>query len=152
MTLNEHTHNGTYLMRFRLHSDASLEHRGCYNKIYMEILSNDRAMFDKYIYAWMSMLKEKHIGTETDRKYLDRFEGGIGGNSNNTNRQIRLHNDYELLCTWHKYNEITFQAVPSDNGESTWDTNELLEFGNAFKEVLETYMNSRCIDFYIAID
>ena len=43
-------------------------------------------------------------------------------------------------------------AEPSDDERFRWDVEELVQFGEKFKEVLESSVVSNCIDFYIAVD
>ena len=141
-----------YLLRFRQHADAPPEIRGLYKQAYDDILSNDSSRFDRYIHMWIDKLKDDEIGTEIDRQYLNRVEGGIGGNDNRKNRQIRFFNSIEHKTTFRKFGEITLRAQPSNDERYKWDVEELVEFGNKFKEVLESSVVSDCIDFYIAVD
>ena len=98
---------------------------------------------------WINKLKEDEIGMDIDRQYLERAEGGIGGNDNRKNRQIRFFNSIERF---RKFGEITLRAEPSDDEMCKWDVEELVQFGEKFKEVLESSVVSNCIDFYIAVD
>ena len=141
-----------YLLRFRLHSGVLPEIRALYKQAYDDILSNDSERFDRYLHMWIDKLKEDEIGTDIDRLYLNRVEGGIGGNDNRKNRQIRFFNSIEHKTTCRKFGEITLRAQPSDDERYKWDVKELAEFGEKFKEVLESSVVANCIDFYIAVD
>lgn len=141
-----------YLLRFRLYSNAPPEIRALYKQAYDNILSDDSERFDRYIYMWIDKLKEDEIGTDIDRQYLKRTEGGIGGNDNKKNRQIRFFNSIEQETDFLKFGEITLRAEQSDDERRKWDVKELVQFGKKFKEVLEWSVVSNCIDFYIAVD
>ena len=141
-----------YLLRFRLYSDAPRDVRALYKNAYDDIMSDNPRRFDQYIYKWIDNLEENGIGTEIDRHYLQRAEGGIGGNDNRKNRQIRFFNSSESMLTFRKFGEITLRAEPSDDKKDKWDVEELVEFGEKFKQVLESSVMSHCIDFYIAVD
>ena len=140
------------LLRFRLYSDAPATIRELYMNTYDDILSKDSQRYDRYIQMWITILKDEDIGNEIDRKYLNRREGGIGGNDNQKDRQIRFFNHNEHLISCRKFGEITLRAEQSDDGICKWNVNELIEFGNKFKEMLEIMIGSECIDFYIALD
>ena len=141
-----------YLLRFRLYSNAPPEIRTLYKQAYDDIMSDDSERFDRYLYLWINKLKEDEIGTGIDRQYLKRAEGGIGGNDNRKNRQIRFFNSTEHDTSFRKFGEITLRAEPSDDEMCKWDVEELVQFGEKFKEVLESSVVSNCIDFYIAVD
>lgn len=141
-----------YLLRFRLYSDAPPEIRELYKQAYDDILSNDSERFDRYLHKWIDKLKEDEIGTDIDWQCLNRAEGGIGGNDNRKNRQIRLFNSIEHKTSFRKFGEITLRAEPSDDEMCKWSVEELVQFGDKFKEVLESSVVSNCMDFYIAVD
>jgi hypothetical protein len=141
-----------FLLKFRLFSDAPSGVSSLYKKVYDDIISEDIGRFDKYIFMWLERLREENIGTDIDRQYLKRAEGGIGGNDNRKNRQIRFFNSIEDKTTFRKFGEITFRAEPSDDASCKWDIDELVEFGNKFKEIIESYVASHSIDFYVAVE
>tara|TARA_B100001063_G_C16622022_1_gene481208 strand:- start:519 stop:776 length:258 start_codon:yes stop_codon:yes gene_type:complete len=70
-------------------------------------------------------------------------EGGIGGNDNRKNRQIRFFNSIEHETSFQKFGEITLRAEPLD--DERCDVEELVQFGEKFKEVLESSVVSNCI-------
>ncbi len=149
----------SYLLRFRLNADVPLEAQEKYKKnIYIPLCG--RGMPHNfvphcdpniYIARWLDILEHKNIGTPTDRQLLNRCEGGIGGDSNVTNRQIRFYNERENY-SWKRFGEITLCAIPSDDGTATWTPTELVAFGKAFVQVIEYYITCEGVDFYIAID
>ena len=140
------------LLRFRLHSNAPSTIRQLYMNTYDDILSRDSQRFDRYIRMWINILKEEHIGKEIDWQYLNRIEGGIGGNDNQKDRQLRFFNQNEHKLSCRKFGEITLRAEQSNDGVCKWDIEELIKFGDKFKEMLEIMIGSESIDFYIALE
>lgn len=140
-----------YLLRFRLYSNAPPDFRTRYSEVYEDLLSEDSQRFDSYIHSWISELEKDEIGTPVDRTYLKRVEGGIGGCNNLTCRQLRLFNQTEKLTSFRKFGEITLYARASGNEKDVWSIGELLEFGEKFKQVLESRLGGMCLDFYIAV-
>ena len=143
-----------HLLRFRLYSDAPPKFRALYKQAYDDIVSDDKKRFNPYLHMWIGLLDEEQIGTNIDRQYLNRAEGGIGGDDNRQNRQIRFATarSMEHQTSFLKFGEITLRAEPSDNKRCKWNIEELVQFGEKFKEVLESSVGSNCIDFYIAVD
>ena len=139
----------SYELRFRQHTDASSKFRELYQKVYDDLLVGDGYRFDAYLRMWIDKLKDANVGTAVDRQYLDRAEGGIGGNDNRKHRQIRLPAHREPR--WKEFGEISLLAIPSGDDECKWDLEELVEFGEKFKEVLQSSVLSESIDFYIAV-
>jgi len=154
----------SYLLRFRLYTDASDDVKYRYKKVYEEIVATDtnrrksgkwslcRKHIEKYLNPWIWKLNEYGVGNPSDRQLLNRDEGGIGGDCNRTERQIRFYNDQEVLLCGGKFGEITLIALPSDDGTSFWVPDELKQFGEAFSEMLNDQIKtSGAIDFYIAL-
>ena len=139
----------SYELRFRQHTDAPSEFRELYKKVYDDLMAKDGYRFDAYLHMWIDKLKNDNVGTAVDRQYLNRAEGGIGGNDNDKHRQIRLPAHGEPF--WGKFAEISLLAIPSNDEECKWDLEELVEFGEKFKEVLQSSVLSTSIDFYIAV-
>ena len=157
----------TYLLRFRLHADAPADVKEKYNKIYIPLCGakgysyflgvedthvDDEKLLHDMLKRWLIILESENVGTPTDRQLLDRAEGGIGGNSNLADRQIRFDNGREKISRL-RFGEITLRAMPSDDGKTAWTPGELVSFGNAFVKVVEYYTGTNgVIDFYLAID
>ena len=141
--------NHAYLLRFRLFSDAPPGVRKKYTEVYDDIVSNDADRFEKYLQSWLDNLRNEGIGTAVDTQFLNRPEGGIGGDSNKNDRQIRFYNAFERKTTFRKFGEITLRCTSSDDGLMVWSMKDLFEFGGSFKESLKSYGCE--IDFYIAV-
>lgn len=133
-----------YQLRYRQHADAPLEFRERYHCAYNDISSG---RVNPYLSQWIVALESHRVGTENDRKLLDRCEGGIGGDSNSTCRQIRVSMDNGPMLS---FGEVVFEARPSGDGTQQWSIDELLSIGRCFKCVLEQHIRSPCIDFYVA--
>lgn len=58
-------------------------------------------------------------------------------------RQIRFFNSIEHLTTFRKFGEITFRAEPSGDASCKWDIDDLVEFGNKFKEIVDVVRDLR---------
>jgi hypothetical protein len=74
--------------------------------------------------------------------YLDRVEGGFGGNNNITNKQIRFragfYSDYQL----YKDNDIILNQIFSTETEK-WTYEELDDLVSAFIKVVEDYIEEK---------
>jgi len=143
--------NHAYILRFRLHSDAPPDVRKRYNDVYEDIISDDQKRFVPYLRSWIDVLQAEGIGTSVDTQLLNRSEGGIGGSTNTTDRQIRFDNYPERMTTWKKFGEITLRFTDADDKSATWTAKDLSAFGEAFKNSLEAKVSRYCIDFYVAI-
>jgi len=140
----------SYLLRFRLHTDAPSKIKKRYEKVYEDIVIREKVTL--YLNYWIWKLEGDEIGKLSDRQLLDRCEGGIGGDSNKTDRQIRFHNEMERMSCGRTFGEITLLSIPSDDGTETWTPEELKQFGEAFSEMLNDQIGtSGAIDFYVAL-
>jgi hypothetical protein len=139
-----------YLLRFRLLSDAPSDVRKRYKDVYDDILSGDRERFEPYLQSWIGVLQDEGIGTSVDTQLLNRCEGGIGGSTNKTDRQIRFYNDLERSTTFKRFGEITLRSTDADDKSAVWTVEDLSAFGEAFKDSLEAKVSPGCIDFYVA--
>lgn len=140
-----------YLLRFRLLRDAEADARKRFSSVHRDFLSINQVRFDPYIRSWIQVLESEGAGRGVDRQYLRRAEGGIGGNDNWSCRQMRLFNRLSSKLKRWNFREITIRAEPSLDAIEVWTRDELLEFGEAFKRVIEERVAPGSIDFYIAL-
>lgn len=63
-----------------------------------------------------------------------------------TDRQIRFHKG----LAFQQFGEIQLEAFASSDGKSTWTPEELIPFGEKFKEVLIARVGTG-FDFYILV-
>ena len=135
-----------YLLRFRPHTDATIEAIRNYQRKYEDLSSGVLQRFEPYISAWVRVLSKERVGTKDDRTPSVRDEGGIGTKNR---RQIRIYMKRELI-PFLRYGEITLRATPSTDNSYGWTVEELIRFGHAFKAVIEAD-GVEGVDFYIAV-
>ena len=135
-------------LRFSLHSDAPHEWKRRWTALKGSCEKGD---CDQVVRAWVHVLTTHHIGSVTDRQSLDRIEGGIGGNQNTTDRQIRF-------CTARYLglkggDDLVLRAEDSSNGENVWTTEDLLQFGRALKSALcHQLQGGDCVTLRVALE
>lgn len=155
-----------YLLQYRLHQDAPEEWRDKWNELQKEchghgLNSGKRKRYEEmataYILPWLDRLRHHQLPSE-DLVVLKRCEGGIGGNSNKTDRQIRF--DHNL--GWTDDDIIRLMPIPSDDKLKVFTLSELKVFGTCFQGVLQEKMaeavyqpwklEEECIHFQIVLD
>lgn len=103
---------------------------------------------------WIKDLK-KIKANPADMHILNRAESGIGGDDNQTCRQIRppLH---QFQKFHHDHSQtIIFNARPSqDLKTSFWTIEELLAYGSVFQNILSNHVFSHenCIEFDLVVN
>jgi hypothetical protein len=84
--------------------------------------------------------------------YLNRSEGGMGGNNNSINKQIRFREKMLLdmsCCLWQYDNDIVMDQIYSTETEK-WTYEEMGDLLSAFIKVSEYYVKSEgCIRGWI---
>ena len=83
--------------------------------------------------------------------YLDRLEGGLGGNNNTEHKQIRFrHNlsDTDYNC---RDNNIVFQEILSTNSEK-WTYEELDDLIRAFVKTANNFANAEYVRGFIQME
>ena len=83
--------------------------------------------------------------------YLKRSEGGLGGNNNIENKQIRFR-DYELWSKLPMYvdNNIIFDQITNGKKE-LWSYEELDDIIYGFIKTANYFMGAECINGYIEL-
>jgi len=83
--------------------------------------------------------------------YLKRSEGGLGGNNNIENKQIRFR-DYELWSKLPMYvdNNIIFDQITNGKKE-LWSYEELDDIIYGFIKTANDFMGAECINGYIEL-
>ena len=78
--------------------------------------------------------------------YLDRVEGGMGGNNNTSDKQIRFR-DYTIWCNDPRYidNDIIFDRIENTKIEK-WTYSELDDIICAFIKTANYYVKAECIN------
>ncbi len=85
--------------------------------------------------------------------YLNRCEGGIGGNNNNINKQLRFRKYCRMMeLPGYKDNDIVFDNIINTTTEK-WTFNELNDIMRGFSLYANNYCNiNDSIDGYIEIE
>jgi len=83
--------------------------------------------------------------------YLKRSEGGLGGNNNIENKQIRFR-DYKLWSKLPMYvdNNIIFDQI-TNGKEELWSYEELDDMIYGFIKTANDFMGAECINGYIEL-
>ena len=125
--LETHTHT----LRFRIDSDAPTKYIERWKEIKRECENSD----NKYI---VEQIKNNcRIASNKALPYLKRCEGGLGGNNNILDKQIRFRMEkYENVILLH----------PSNSETQKWTYDELDDIIRSFTIVLNDKMRSQCIN------
>lgn len=125
--LETHTHT----LRFRIDSDAPTKYIERWKEIKRECENSD----NKYI---VEQIKNNcRISSNKTLPYLERCEGGLGGNNNILDKQIRFRMEkYENVILLH----------PSNSETQKWTYDELDDIIRSFTIVLNDKMRSPCIN------
>lgn len=89
---------------------------------------------------WIEQLGERDFGTHADRQILRRTEGGIGGNSNRTDRQVRFWSPWTKEVGKRPkrlQNTIMLNLLPSWDGTNCWSCEDEAVLWDTFKCVLD---------------
>lgn len=104
---------------------------------------------NKYI---LDQIKENcKLNKNKELPYLERSEGGLGGNDNIENKQIRFR-DYELSSKLPKYvdNDIILDQITNGRKEF-WTYEELDDIIYGFIKTANYFMGTECINGYIEL-
>ena len=77
--------------------------------------------------------------------YLNRSEGGMGGDDNSSDKQIRFRMD--IGCK--KDNDIVLQEIDCDTSMNKWTYDELDDLILAFTKTANRYVEAECVTGYI---
>lgn len=79
--------------------------------------------------------------TNKNLDILDRGEGGLGGNSNANDKQLRFYVDLNVVKNMNScVDDVIINVFNSDNGKSRWTLSELSDLVNAFSKTFSDYM------------
>jgi len=79
---------------------------------------------------------------------LNRLEGGIGGDSNITDRQIRFES---AGSNWYTHDDIVLNAYHASDRSSTWSVEDLLSLVVPLQDVLEEYLGDNALMSHVAV-
>jgi hypothetical protein len=80
-------------------------------------------------------------------QYLDRLEGGMGGNNNITDKQIRFRMDSNVYDK--NDNDIVLGEIDCDTNGNKWSYQELDDLICAFIKTANHYVKAECVNGYI---
>ena len=123
-------------INFTLNPFSCNEARECWKK-FKESIDKNFEFRDILIKEWLHNCK---INSNKNLPILQRFEGGMGGNDNKINKQIRFYKDRNNKAT--EYN-IIFYVYNAE--EEKWTLQELDDLTYGFGKCLkERYFNVNC--------
>jgi hypothetical protein len=132
--LETHIHH----LRFKLDEYAPEEYIKRWINIKKTCENSDNEDYAKSIINNCKILSNKNL------PYLKRCEGGIGGDNNQTNKQIRFIHSYSMIGT--NYNNIVLTVLDSDLGIEKWTYAELDDIVHATIKVLNKEMQTKCVN------
>ena len=109
---------------------------------FKEICECGQSKNKNIVKKWLSYC---NIPTVENMPYLNRCEGGFGGNNNQTNKQIRFRDNHYF----YKDNIIVFYVFNCKNEQ--WSYNELNDLINGFIKCANNYLEADCVIGYIKI-
>ena len=128
-----------YQLRFKLFRDAPETFRVTWRQI-MTIFYSGEGTNDPFMQLFITEMTKRGIGMLEDRQILKRTEGGIGGDSNTMNRQIRVQERFPNKrlprCEDPETIVLVLRNASATDG-SKWSLNEIFDIGDAFKAILE---------------
>jgi len=131
-----------YKLRFKLDSDATEKYIEKLNKIKEESETTD----NKYL---VEEIKNKcKLESNKNLPYLQRNEGGLGGNNNQNNKQIRFRFNFNS----YKFDDdILLSVLNSDLKNEKWSYEELDDILRSLIKVLNKKMYRECVKGCIEI-
>lgn len=133
----------TYELRFKLDYHAPNEYIKKWNEIKKESETTDNEYLVEEIKINCKLESNKNL------PYLKRAEGGLGGDSNQINKQIRFRINYK--CKYKSDNDILLRVFNSDLENEKWTYKELDDILRSFIIVLNKIMSCECVNGRIEI-
>jgi hypothetical protein len=120
-----------YKLRFRIDFNSPIEYINNWNKIKKECEEGNNKYISNLIKKNCTIISNKNL------PYLDRLEGGLGGESNNDNKQIRFRHEFNEK---NNDNDIILYVINSDSKNEIWTYNELDDIIRSFTKVLSNLL------------
>lgn len=127
--LETHRHN----LRFRLDSDAPTKYIERWKEIKRECENTDNKHIVEQIKNNCKLVSNK------DLPYLNRCQGGLGGNDNILDKQLR----FRMETSFKADNDILL--CPSNTENQKWNYDELDDIIRSFTKVLNNIMRTECV-------
>jgi len=133
--LDTHTHK----LIFRINSDATKDYVNRWKEIKRHCENGNNKYIVEQMKTYCKLEQNKNI------PYLQREEGGIGGDNNSINKQIRFFTLFPT-CIPLNYNnkDIVLEQITSTDSEK-WTYEELDDLIYAFTKTFNYFINSDCI-------
>lgn len=135
----------TVQFRFNIHSDAPVEYFIRWKYVLKELCESDLYR-DEILHMWRYHMK---LTSNKLLPNLNRCEGGLGGDNNQTDKQIRFQEDYGMVSI--PRDTFIIHICASWDEENTWSLKELLDLKQAFVKVLNLKVEGQCCEGIIAI-
>ena len=129
---------------FKIDSDAPIEYLNKWNKLKQncECGKNKDIIYD--------IINNCKLESNKNLPYLKRSEGGIGGNDNLINKQIRFRHGM-FIMPWDGEDEfIIFNEIYNTEDEK-WSIDELDDIISAFIKVANKYVNAECVKGFMKL-
>jgi hypothetical protein len=128
----------THCLRFTLDSDATLKYVKKFKNLKISCEWTDNEDIVNEIKFNCRLESNKNL------PYLDRCEGGLGGNDNTINKQIRFRFNHNLIKKYSKFNNDILLFVYNTEHEK-WTYEELDDIVRSFTIVLNKQLKAKCI-------
>lgn len=127
-----------YKLRFSIDKDAPPD----YMKRWLDFKNNCEGGGGKNKHIVEHIKESCSLQENKNLPYLNRSEGGMGGNNNSINKQIRFREkkSYMLHCLWHD-NDIVMDQIYCTETEK-WTYEEMGDLLSAFIKVSGYYVKS----------
>jgi hypothetical protein len=136
--LDTHIHK----LRFRIDADASEEYMNRWKKLKYKCEEGDN------MYVIEKMKSYCKLESNRDLPYLQRSEGGIGGNDNIKNKQLRFRmvmNDWRLYIPSYMDNDIVFDQIYNTDTEK-WSYEELDDLIYALTKTFNYFVEGEMVN------
>jgi hypothetical protein len=128
-----------YKLRFRIDTNAPIDYMNRWKKLKYDCDNGD----NKYIVEKMKTYCK--LESNKTLPYLQRTEGGFGGNDNIMNKQIRFR-----ICWSNIDNDIILDQVDNTETEK-WTYDELDDIIRALTKTFNYFVESECVNSVIEI-
>ena len=131
----------TYIvrLRFKIDNDAPTQYMNRWNILKKDCEYNNENENELTVKEWLVICKNE---TNRNLPYLNRSEGGIGGNNNIKHKQIRFRPLQNILF-FRSDNDIVFDV--SNTNEEKWSFDELDDLIYGFIKFSNKYVMADCI-------
>lgn len=127
---------------FKIDKDAPEEYINKWNDFKLKCESGENEYIVEQIKEYCKLEQNKSL------PYLKRCEGGLGGDNNLTNKQIRFRK--YRMSKYQQDNDIIFDEIINVE-QDKWTYEELDDLIYAFQKVADNNLDAYCVNGYIKI-